>query len=154
MDTHMTLIAGVTVVEARTSVRTLGRVGVALTVDGQPHSSFEMPAWRPLSYGCAPGVAYLWSARQVVSIRIDRSNGPKIFEVDEDLLFVFNLGSRWLLVCETSLRLLTDGIELDRIELGEVVESARWESDSLVVRDSRGFVTRARADGDHFWSSN
>lgn len=42
------------------------------------------------------------------------------------------------MVCETSVRLLIDGVEASRLEVGEVLLGARWEASQLVVRDANG----------------
>jgi hypothetical protein len=122
---------------------------VTLTVDGRILSTFEIPMWRPLSYGYASGVTYLWSARTVITVSTESGVDSRFLETDEDLLFVFKVEPGWLLVCESSVRLASeDGREVERIELGDVASVAAWESDTLVIEEARGRVVKMRlSDG-------
>lgn len=71
-----------------------------------------------------------------------------VIEVDEDLLTGFHVDGGWLMVCETSIRRVVRGIETDRVELGEVVEQARWEQGTLLVTDAAGESVVLRVDGE------
>jgi hypothetical protein len=109
--------------------------------------TYAQPAWRPLAYGYDRGCTYLWSARAIIVLPAGTDDDPDVLDVDEDLLLVFRIESGWLLVCETSVRLIAEKEETSRIELGDVVEQVRWESGNLVVEDARGATARIRMDG-------
>jgi hypothetical protein len=55
---------------------------------------------------------------------------------------VFRIEVGWLLVCETSVRLVTDQEEVSRLELGDVVERARWNEGRLLIEDARGVMVQ------------
>ncbi len=59
-------------------------------------------------------------------------------DADEDILFVFPTAAGWLLVCETSIRLVYDQKTISRIEFGGVISEARLEGSKLTVRDVYG----------------
>jgi hypothetical protein len=46
----------------------------------------------------------------------------------------------WVLVCETSVRLVT-GREISRVELADTVRRAWWSEADLQVKDARGTTT-------------
>jgi hypothetical protein len=91
---------------------------VTLYLDGQRVRSFEEVGWRVPRYGVADLTFYWWSARRVVSVRLDAPTEVDLVEADEDIILVFRRPRGWLLVCETSLRLVLGG--------QEVVELARF----------------------------
>ncbi|HEV7973476.1 hypothetical protein [Amycolatopsis sp.] len=107
---------------------------------------YEEPGWRPVALGVAAEVPYLWSARSLVVLPVDSADEPEVLRVDEDLLLVFRVEAGWLLVCETSIRLVVDGHESSRVEIGEVVEHATWNGGELTVHDARGRECRIRVD--------
>jgi hypothetical protein len=121
---------------------------VTFTTVGSPSTSYEIPTWRPLSFGYARGAAFVWSARTLIALPSESNPELTSFEFNEDLLLVFKVGLGWLLVCESSVRLVGDeGAELDRIELGEIVAEAHWQGDTLLVVDVRGFALSVRVEG-------
>lgn len=116
--------------------------------DAEREWTFEEPGWRSLGYGFAPGAFYFWSARRLIQFPLDSESNPTLLSVNEDLLSVFSVSAAWLLVCETSVRLVRGGHELSRVEFGEVILEA-WLSDSdLVARDANGVETRIALNGD------
>ena len=71
-----------------------------------------------------------------------------VLTVDEDLLFVFRTHIGWLLVCETSVRLVIGQHERSRVELGDVIERVYWSGGRLHVEDARGVSTAMSVTGD------
>ena len=51
-------------------------------------------------------------------------------------------------MCETSVRLVAQGRETARLEIGEVVEYASWQQDELIVLDAGGLEQRIGVHGD------
>ena len=78
-------------------------------------------SWRPLAVGWGCGSAYLWSARDLSCCRTTPARTPACC-FDEDLLFVFSTEAGWVLVCETSVRLITGQDQAARIDLADTVE--------------------------------
>jgi hypothetical protein len=103
------------------------------------HSSWilEVEGWGGLAFGSGPAGAYAWTARSLIGFSSTDESCSKIAMVDDDITFAFARGSDFVLVCETSIRLLRNGRELSRLELGDVVEEAHWDLDTLVA-DSGG----------------
>jgi hypothetical protein len=120
---------------------------VTVTMDGRCEWSFQEPGWRPLSFGASDEHAYLWSARELTALPGSEDEEPETVQVDEDLLYVFRLDGGWLMVCETSVRRVLDGRETDRVDLGDVIDQARWSRGSLQLLDSSGAQYRVRVDG-------
>ncbi len=59
--------------------------------------------------------------------------------IDEDIIIFFPHESGWLLICETSVRLVCKGEEASRIELGSVVVSSYLIDDDVVsLTDEEG----------------
>jgi hypothetical protein len=116
-------------------------MSVTVTRDDRLEWTYEQPAWRSLALGCGMGAAYLWSARAVIVLSGEGGADPDILDVDEDLLFVFKAEAGWLLVCETSIRLIVGREETCRIEIGDVIERARWNERHLLVEDASGATT-------------
>ncbi len=88
--------------------------------------------------GVSAGLTYWWSARHLVVLPLADGEEPVVVSADEDLRFVFAVPEGWILVCETSVRLVVDGQEASRLEFGEVLLAARWEGSLLVVGDANG----------------
>jgi hypothetical protein len=114
---------------------------VTITRDGRLQWTYRHASWRPLAVGCGAGSAYVWSARDLVVLPDDHDDDPSCLAVDEDLLFVFRTNDGWLLVCETSVRLVIGQGERSRIEFGDVIERAYWSGEQLHVEDARGITT-------------
>ena len=111
---------------------------VTITRDDRVQWTYRHASWRPLAVGCGEGSAYLWSARDVVVLPVNDDADPRSFSVDEDLLFVFKTKDGWLLVCETSVRLVVGQEERSRVEFGDVIERADWSDGQLRIADARG----------------
>ncbi|MGH3721035.1 MAG: hypothetical protein ACRDRI_19750 [Pseudonocardiaceae bacterium] len=116
---------------------------VTVTTDDGREWLFEEPGWRNLCYGVVDRQFYWWSARHLVAIPL--RPGDDLVEVwtDEDILFVFAApGGEWLMVCETSVRLLDGDRELSRVELAEAIADVRWNRPYLLVNDVSGISIR------------
>lgn len=111
---------------------------MGVRVDGEKRWSSEEPGWRTVGQGVAGDTAFLWSARRLVIVPLEQSSKPQVLHADEDIVVVFKLESSWLLVCETSLRLIVDGVEESRLELPDAVTSALWGNGLLRVRCNDG----------------
>jgi hypothetical protein len=113
---------------------------VTITRDDHLQWTYRHASWRPLAVGCGGGTAYLWSARDLVVLPDDHDDDPSVIRVDEDLLYAFKTENGWLLVCETSVRLIIGQEEQSRVELGDVIERAHWSDGQLYVEDARGIT--------------
>lgn len=71
-------------------------------------------------------------------VPLEQSSKPQALHCDEDIVMTFMFESGWLLVCETSLRLIVDGVETSRLELPDIVTSALWKDGLLRVRSDDG----------------
>src|SRR3984957_6837304 len=114
------------------SARTLT---VTITQDDRLEWTYQLASWRPLAVGSGSGSAYLWSARELVVLPSGPGEDPVVLSADEDLLLVFRTEAGWVLVCETSVRLVTGQEEASRIELGDTVRRAWWTGAGLQVED-------------------
>jgi hypothetical protein len=117
---------------------------VTITRDDRVQWTYRHASWRPLAVGCGGGTAYFWSARDLVVLPDDHDDDPSVLAVDEDLLFVFKTEIGWLLVCETSVRLIIGREERSRVEFGDVIERAHWSEGQLHVEDARGITASMR----------
>lgn len=120
------------------------RLLVTAYVDDRRIRSWEEPGWRNIGFGADAGLPYWWSARRFVALPTATGVSDMSLEVDvgEDILLAFGQLGRWLLVCETSVRLI-DGVggqELARLEFGEVIVEARLTETRLTVVDLNGSV--------------
>ena len=121
---------------------------VNIEVDYARSWSFDEPGWQAIALGVVDGNVYWWSARHLVAVPLDDQDDPVTVSADEDIRFAFAVPDGWLLVCETSVRLIEGEAEVSRFELGEVVMAARWEASRLAVRDAGGDkITLTIADG-------
>jgi hypothetical protein len=59
-----------------------------------------------------------------------------VLTLEEDLVLVFSTKVDWRLVCKTSVRLITRQDQDSRIDLGDIVERARWTKGHLHVEDA------------------
>ena len=114
---------------------------VTITADECWEWTYKLPGWRPLAAGWGCGQAYLWSARDLVILPGAPGEDPRGLAIDEDLLLVFRIEDGWVLVCETSVRLVTGPEEVSRLEFGEVIDRARWTPDGLQIHDVEGAAT-------------
>jgi hypothetical protein len=113
------------------------RLTVTVRDDRGHEWTYDEPAWRPLGYGLTDRRFLLWSARRLIVFGEDRPE-PELVESDEDILYVFSFEEAWLLVCETSVRLIKGGQMVARLELSDVVAGARLEDDRLIVTEADG----------------
>jgi hypothetical protein len=118
-----------------------GHMTVTITRDDRLQWTYRHASWRPLAVGCGGGSGYVWSARDLVILPDDHDDDPSVLTVDEDLLFVFKTQTGWLLVCETSVRLLIGQEEQSRVELSDVIERVHWSDGQLHVEDAGGMMT-------------
>ena len=125
-----------------------GYMKVTITRDDRLQWTYRHASWRPLAVGCSECSAYIWSARDLVMLPDDQDDDPSVLTVDEDLLFVFRTHIGWLLVCETSVRLVIGQDERSRVELGDVIERAYWSGGRLHVEDAGGVTTTMNVTGD------
>ena len=112
-------------------------IKVTITRDDRLQWTYRHASWRPLAIGSSAGTGYIWSARDLVVLPDDPDSDPCVLGVDEDLLFVFKTENGWLLVCETSVRLIVGQEERSRVEFGDVIERAHWSDGQLHVEDAR-----------------
>jgi hypothetical protein len=125
-----------------------GTVTVTITQDDRLEWTYQLASWRPLAVGSGLGSAYLWSARELVVLPSGPGEDPVVLRADEDLLLVFRTEAGWVLVCETSVRLVTGRDEISRIELADTVRRAWWTRGDLQIEDDRAVTTAlAVADG-------
>lgn len=115
---------------------------VTLHLDGKRLRSFDEVGWRAPRYGVADLTFYWWSARRVVSVAVGTPTEIEQVEIDEDIVFVFRRPSGWLLVCETSVRLVLGGREVARLEYPEVLIEAAIQDEQVVLRDASGSASR------------
>lgn len=122
---------------------------VNVELDNDQSWLFEEPGWQDLGYGVSDGIVYWWSARHLVVLPVGtQAAGPVIISTDEDIHLAFSVSEGWILVCETSVRLVIDGAEASRLDFGEVLLAARWEGHRLVIGDANGHdIKVAVADG-------
>ncbi len=83
-------------------------------------------------------MAYWWSARHLIVLLAGAEGEPVVVSTDEDIRFAFAVAEGWILVCETSVRLVASGQEASRLEFGEVLLAARWQGSQLIVGDANG----------------
>jgi hypothetical protein len=125
-----------------------GTLTVTITRDDRLEWTYQLASRRPLAVGSGSGSACLWSAREVVVLPSGPGEDPVVLSADEDLLLVFRTEAGWVLVCETSVRLVTGREEISRIELADTVRRAWWTGAALQVQDARGTTTALTVAGD------
>lgn len=95
------------------------------------------PGWGGVVFGADGGRTFLHTARSVVVFEAPGVDGALVATVGEDLVLVAALNHQWLLVCETSVRLLDGSTEVSRLEFGGVVDEARqFDGGVLVTLDT------------------
>ncbi len=124
-----------------------GQMTVTITRDDQLEWTYHHASWRPLAVGWGSGSAYLWSARDLVVLPDGHADDPSVLALDEDLLVVFHTGAGWVLVCETSVRLITGQDQASRIDLADTLERAWWTGETLQIQDASGSVTAMAVTG-------
>jgi hypothetical protein len=121
---------------------------VTITRDGRLEWTYHHASWRPLAVGCGSGSAYVWTARDIVVLPDNPEGDPHVLHADEDLLFVFKTENKWLLVCETSVRLIVGQQERSRLDFGEVIERAHWAEGRLFLEDANGVTSQVTVTDD------
>jgi hypothetical protein len=116
----------------------VGEMTVTVTRDDRLEWTWHLASWRPLAVGWGCGSAYLWSARDLVVLPDDPGEDPSMLTVDEDMLLVFRTAAGWVLVCETTVRLITGQDQTARIDLADTIERAWWTGETLQILDARG----------------
>ena len=116
---------------------------VNLRLDGSEIATFIEPGWLSPRFGMFNRTFYWWSARRLVVLPVDAPDKLEQIDADEDLIVVFGQPTGWLLVCETSIRLVNNGLEVSRLEFGEVLVDAQFDCREIIVRDFHGVVKRA-----------
>jgi hypothetical protein len=143
-----TCVSGRSVFRIRQAVGPSDRqMTVTITRDDRVQWTCHQASWRPLAVGWGSGSAYLWSARDLVALPADPGEDPSVVTVDEDLLVVFRTEAGWVLVCETSVRLITGQDQPCRIDLADTVEQAWWTGETLQISDAQGTVTAVTVTG-------
>jgi hypothetical protein len=107
-----------------------GQMTVTITRDDQLEWTYRQASWRPLAVGRGCGPAYLWSARDLVVLPDDPGDDPGVLALDEDLVLVFHTEAGWVLVCETSVRLITGQDQGSCVDLADTVERAWWTGET------------------------
>jgi hypothetical protein len=120
---------------------------VTITRDDQVEWTYQMASWRPLAVGHGCGSAYLWTARALVILPEGPGEDPVALSVDEDLLVVFRVAAGWVLVCETSVRLVACQEEISRIELADLAERIWWAAGELQIEDASGMTATITVTG-------
>jgi hypothetical protein len=121
---------------------------VTIARDDRLEWTYHHASWRPLALGWGSGSAYVWTARDIVVLPDDPDGDPHLLHADEDLLFVFRTENKWLLVCETSVRLIVGQRERSRLDFGEVIERAHWSEEQLLVEDANGVTSHLTVTDD------
>jgi len=107
---------------------------VTIRAEGDQTWTFEEPGWQALGYGLYDDGFYLWSARRVILCPCARATEPELSSVDEDIVIPFRLGPNWVMVCETSVRVVSSAGELARAEFGDVIASAHIHGQDIALR--------------------
>lgn len=109
---------------------------VTASVDFGPKWFSAEPGWRDLGFGVADDRPYWWSARQLVVLPIHEDGEPVTFKFNEDILSAFPIEGAWLVVCETSIRLVDEAIEVTRLEMADVIVETRLQGKKLRLLDA------------------
>jgi len=129
-----TVVVGSQVVEVELETDDRPRsLGLSVRVDGAKRWSSEEPGWREIGLGVDDGL-FVWTARRLVVVPLGADDVACSVDTDEDIVAVFRVGAGWLLVCETSIRLVLDDAERSRLELPDVFADVRWSGRHLLVR--------------------
>lgn len=134
-----TVVVGLRVVEIEVEIDDRPRsIGLLVRVDGVTRWSSEEPGWRDIACG-VDGSLFVWSARRLVIVPLEPDSDVCAIDCDEDIVTVFKVDERWLLVCESSLRLVSGGaLDLSRIEMPDVVTDERWDQGQFLIRCADG----------------
>lgn len=121
-------------------------LGLTVRVDGEKRWGSEEPGWRDVGCGITGHDVFVWSARRLVVVPLSHKAAVRAFDSDEDIVIASPVTGAWLLVCETSLRLV-GAAQDSRLELSDVVEEASWDGDRLRLRCADGSETWIGVDG-------
>lgn len=145
MNNDFVLVAGRDTYAIRTTIEGDDLIGgLAVARNGADEWTFELPSWRSVGVGVGTGgAAYLWTARDLIILPEDRG-APVAVNCDEDVLLPFQVGDDWVLVCETSVRLVAGTVERARWDLADVVSHVGWTGEELVLHDDLGNRTHLR----------
>jgi hypothetical protein len=125
-------------------------ISVEVDIDGRRLRGWEEPGWRDVCFGVAAGMLYWWSARRIAVVTMRPPTVEVEISYDEDILLAFHLAELgWLVVGETSLSIVREGIVTSRLEFGEVIAACRRDGDLVVVDtiDGRSIVVALESDG-------
>lgn len=122
-------------------------LGVTVRIDGQWSWSSEEPGWREIGIGSGSSCSYLWSARRLLILPASGQQGVLTVDSNEDIVVVFSVGAGWLLVCETSLKLVSGDHAISQLELPDAVVSASWTGNKVVVRHATGLPREVIVSG-------
>ena len=125
-------------------------ISVEVDIDGRRLRGWEEPGWSDVCFGVDAGVLYWWSARRIVVVTMRPPTVELENSYDEDILLAFHLAELgWLVVGETSLSIVREGIVTSRLEFDEVVAACRKDGDLVVVDtiDGRTFAVALESDG-------
>lgn len=114
-----------------------------VTVNNRKSEQIKVPLWQEIQVGFdGAGSPYLWTARSVIKLDKERGFYPMVaVSLDEDCLLTFYHTDLWVCVCEMSVRLFQDGLQIDMWETPDVIKSAEWKGGSLVIRDFNDSLT-------------
>ncbi|MFF1830767.1 hypothetical protein [Paenarthrobacter sp. NPDC058040] len=108
----------------------------SISMDDTRSWDLIVPGWRDVVVGRSGETAYAWSARSVIVLPANPDLSPAVIPFnDEDIVAAFPAGDLWLLVAETSIRLVGADIETARIDLREVVDFASFDGSIVTITD-------------------
>lgn len=120
----------------QTPTSDIRRTELTISLSGARGWDYVVPGWRDVSVGTSGEIAYVWAARSIIVLPSHKDADPKVIPFDEeDLIVVFVAGPCWLLVCETSIRLVGPDGETAQAHFREVVEEASFDGHIVIVRD-------------------
>lgn len=92
----------------------------------------------PVGVGACEGRLYWWSAR---SLMVDTPSLRGAFAMDQDIVVVFNRGPAWVVVCTSSVRLVSASV-VARLDVDAVVVRAELTGEVLTLIDAEGRLQR------------
>jgi hypothetical protein len=133
-----TLVVGTSIFEMSVDHSDAPRsLSVEVRQDGLRVRGWEEPGWRTIGLGLAGETFYWWSARRLVVLGLQRVQFET--ETTEDLLYAFATQYGWLIVCETSARLVQEvGDSPKGVEFDDVVGSCHFDGVLLKVELTNG----------------
>ncbi|MEV7607549.1 hypothetical protein AB0N65_19130 [Paenarthrobacter sp. NPDC089322] len=132
----------------QTPTSDIRRTQLSIGLSGSRRWDYLVPGWRDVSVGISGEIAYVWAARSIIVLPSHKDEDPQVIPFDEeDLIVVFVAGPCWLLVCETSIRLIGPDGETDQVHFREVVEEASFDGHIVIVRDVESLEYRFEVSG-------